>query len=96
MRGLREQPARLLANRAWESAGKCSTGRGPVLLIGPRGQWLTENAPCPWQPGPDLPGLQWNWPMKKQVAGRSEERRVGKEGGGGQGLIRGDPTGQPG
>ena len=32
MRGLRVHPARVLANRPLEAAGKCSTGRGPVLL----------------------------------------------------------------
>ena len=40
MRGLWEQPARVLANRPLEAAGKCTTGRGPVLLRGPTGQWL--------------------------------------------------------
>ena len=38
MRALREQPARVLANRPLEAAGKCSTGRGPVLPRGPTGQ----------------------------------------------------------
>ena len=47
MRGLREQPARVLANRPLEAAGKCSTGRRPVLLRGPRGQWLNPKRPLP-------------------------------------------------
>ena len=38
MRGLREQPARVLATRPLEEAGGSSSGRGPVLLRGPRGQ----------------------------------------------------------
>ena len=47
MRGLQEQPARVLANRPLEAAGKFSTGRGPVLLRGPRGQWLNPERPMP-------------------------------------------------
>ena len=38
MRGLREQPARVLANRPLEAAGRSSSGRGPVLPSGPTGQ----------------------------------------------------------
>ena len=47
MRGLREQPARVLANRPLEAAGKCSTGRGPVLLRDPTGQRLNAAQPLP-------------------------------------------------
>ena len=69
MRGLREQPARVLANRPLKQPGSVLLGEGRFCSEVPEASGLTQNAPCPWQPGPDLPGLQWNWPMKKQVAG---------------------------
>ena len=47
MCGLRVHPARVLANRPFEAAGKCSTGRGPVLLRGPTGQRLNAAQPLP-------------------------------------------------
>ena len=47
MRGLREQPARVLANRPLEAAGKFSTGTGPIMLRVPRGQWLNPESPLP-------------------------------------------------
>ena len=70
MRGLREQPARVLANRPLEAAGKCSTGRGPVLAQRPhRPEAEHSMDPALGQPGPDLPGLELYCPVKGLAAG---------------------------
>ena len=70
MRGLGEQPTRVLANQPSEAAGKCSTGRGPVLLRGPRGQWLNPECPVPLAAGP-----RSSWPpveLAHEETGRGE------------------------
>ena len=67
---MREQPARVLANRhleaagdvfKWESAGSAQTPHRPKAE--PR------TAPALGEPGPDLPGLHWYPHMKGKAAG---------------------------
>ena len=47
MRDLREQPARVLANRPLEAPGRSSSGRVQVLLRGHTGQRQNPAQPLP-------------------------------------------------
>ena len=55
--------------------GLCKQPGSDLLGVGrfcsevPEASALTQPTPCLGQLGPDLPGLQCYWPMKKQVAG---------------------------
>ena len=70
MRGFGNSRQECLQTGLWKQPGRVLLGEGRFCSEVPEASGLTQNAPCPWLPGPDLPGLQWNWPMKKQVAGR--------------------------
>ena len=69
MGGLREQPARVLANQLlkaarevfkWERAGSAQRLHRPKVDH--------STAPALDGPGPDLPGLYWYCPMKEKAA----------------------------
>ena len=67
---MREQPARVLANRPVEAAGEVfmresagSAQRPHRLMAEP------SRAPALGEPGPDLPGLHLYCPMKGKAAG---------------------------
>ena len=65
MRGLREQQARLLANRPLEAAGEVfqrERARSAQRPNRPAAKHSTAPTLC--EPGPDFPGPQWNCPMK--------------------------------
>ena len=70
MRGLREQPARVLANRPLEAAGEVFPRERAGSAQRPhRPETEPSTAPALGQPGPDLAGLQGNCLMEGQAAG---------------------------
>ena len=76
VRGLREQRARLLANRPLEAAGEVFPRERAVSAQRPHRPVAESNtAPAIGQPVPDLPGLQSFCPMKGQAA-RSVSRHA--------------------
>ena len=65
MRQLREQPARVIANRPLEAAGEVFQRERAVSVPRPhRPEAEPSTAPALGLPGPDLPGLKWYCPMK--------------------------------
>ena len=65
MRGLREQLARLLANRPLEASGEVfQRVRAGSAQRPHRPEAEPSTALALVQSGPDLPGLQWYCPMK--------------------------------
>ena len=69
MRGLREQPARVLANQPLKAARevfKWERAAFAQRLHRPKADHST--APALDEPGPDLPGLHWYCPMKGKAA----------------------------
>ena len=53
----------------WKQPGSVLLGEGRFCSEVPEASGLTQTPLALGQPGPDLPGIQWNWLMKKQVAG---------------------------
>ena len=69
MRGLREQPARVLANRLWKQPGSVLLGEGRFCSEVPARQ-NAQHAPCPWAAGP-----RSSWPpveLAHEETGRGE------------------------
>ena len=70
MGDLREQPARVLADRHLEAAGEVFKRESAGSAQRPhRPKAEPSTAPALSEPGPDLPGLQWYRPMKGKAAG---------------------------
>ena len=70
VRGLREQPARVLANQPLEAAGEVFKRESAGSAQRPhRPKAETSTAPALGEPGPDLPGLHWYCPMLGKAAG---------------------------
>ena len=70
MRGLREQPARVLANRPLEAAGEVFKRESAGYAQRPhRPNAEPSTAPALGKPGPDLPGFRWYCPMKGKASG---------------------------
>ena len=69
MRGLREQPARVLANRPLEAAGEDFKRESAGSAKRPhRPKAEPSTAPALGEPGPDLPGLHWYCHMNGKAA----------------------------
>ena len=69
MRGLREQPARVLPNRPLEAAGEVFMRERAGSAQRPhRPKAEPSTAPALGEPGPDLPGLHWYCPIKGKAA----------------------------
>ena len=67
---MREQPARVLANRPLEAAGEVFKRESAGSAQRPhRPKAEPSTGPALGEPGPDLPGLHWYCPMKWKPAG---------------------------
>ena len=66
---MREQPGRVLANRALEAVGEVFKRESAGSAQRPhRAKAEPSTAPALGEPGPDLPGLHWYCPMKGKAA----------------------------